>query len=270
MATSGFLSIERLLWLVGILLPLALFGRLFRLKLTRNYRLFLAYLLFDAARSLVSWFYSPGSDFFRNLWLSTEPIIWVMYVLVVLELCSLVFKDYRGIHALGRWIIYGSSVISVLVSIITVLPTWRHSTDAVFSVPRYLMIERGIDFAIVLLLLLLLAFLVLFPIQLSRNVIVHSILYAIFFMSNSMGILIVNLTGYRLSITVSTCLMGVSVLCMVGWLILMSREGEQKIIAIRHPVAVDETRLVAQLAEINATLMRAKKQTNPETSGVRR
>jgi predicted PurR-regulated permease PerM len=111
---------------------------------------------------------------------------------------------------------------------------------------------------------------VLFPIQLSRNVIIHSILYATFFMSNSMGILIVNLTGNRLSIAVSTCLMGVSVLCMIGWLVLMSREGEQKIMAIRHPVPVDESRLVAQLAEINATLLRARKQTSPEASGVRR
>ena len=57
---------------------------------------------------------------------------------------------------------------------------------------------------------------------------------------------------------------------MIGWLILMSREGEQKIMAIRHPVPVDESRLVAQLAEINATLMRARKQTSPETSGIRR
>jgi len=269
MATPGLLLIERSLWLAGILLPLALFIRLFRLKLTGNYRFFLTYLLFDSVRSLVLWFHSPGSDFFRNLWLATEPVIWIMYVLVVLELCSLVFKDYRGIHALGRWIIYGSSVISVLVSIITVLPTWKHSKDAVFSVPRYLMIERGFDFAIVLLLLLLLAFLVLFPIQLSRNVIIHSILYAIFFMSNSMGILIVNLTGYRLSIPVSTSLMGVSVLCVIGWLILMSAEGEHKIVAIR-PAPVDESRLVAQLAEINATLMRARKQTSPEASGMRR
>ena len=269
MTASGVLLIQRCFWLVGILLPLVLFGRLFLLKLAGNYRFFLAYLLFDTVRSLVLWFYSPGSSFFLNIWLSTEPIVWILYVLVVLELCSLIFKDYRGIHALGKWIIYGSSAISVLVSIITVLPTWRRSTDAVVSFQRYLMIERGVDFAIVLLLLLLLAFLVLFPIQLSRNVIIHSILYAIFFMSYSMGILIVNLTGYRLSIALSTCLMCVSVLCMIGWLILMTREGEQKIMAIRH-LPVDESRLVAQLTEINATLLRARKYTSPEASGVRR
>ncbi len=50
----------------------------------------------------------------------------------------------------------------------------------------------------------------------------------------------------------------------------MSRAGEEKIMAIRHPVPVDESRLVAQLAEINATLMRAGKQTSPEASGMRR
>src|SRR5579863_2696654 len=264
MPASGLLLIERSLWLVGNLLALAVFGRFFRLKIARNYRLFLAYLLFDPARSLVLWFYSQYSSFFRNGWLVTEPVIWIFYVFVVLELCSLVLKDYRGIHALGRWIVYGSSTISVLVSIMTVLPTWRHSTQEAFSVQRFLMIEGGIDFAIVLLLLLLLAFLVLFPIQLSKNVIVHSILYAIYFMSNSMGILIVNLTGYQLNLAVITCLMGVADLCLIGWLILMTREGEHKMMAIRHPVRVDESRLVAQLAEINATLMRARKQTNPE------
>jgi hypothetical protein len=105
---------------------------------------------------------------------------------------------------------------------------------------------------------------VLFPIQLRKNVIVHSVLSAIFFTTSSMGILIVNLTSYRLGVSVSTVLMGVTDLCLIGWLVLMSREGEQKIMAIRHPVPVDENRLVAQLAEINATLMRARKQTSPE------
>jgi hypothetical protein len=85
-----------------------------------------------------------------------------------------------------------------------------------------------------------------------------------------MGILIVNLTSYRFGVSVSTILMVVGDLCFIGWMILMSRAGEEKIMAIRHPVPVDENRLVAQLAEINATLMRARKQTSPEASEVRR
>lgn len=270
MAESWVLLIQRLLWFLGILSPLLLVGRLFLLKLSRNYRFFLAYLIFDSTRSLVGWFYSPGSVAYRDLWRATEPVIWLLYVLVVLELCSLVFKDYRGIQALGRWIVYGSLSFSVLVSIVTVLPTWMHSTEEAFSLQRFLMVERGIDFAVVVLLLLLLSFLVLFPVQLSRNVIAHSVLFAVFFTTNSMGILIVNLTSYRLGVSVSTILMAVTDLCLIGWLILMNRDGEQKMMAIRHPVAVDESRLVAQLAEINATLMRARKQTSPEASDLHR
>ncbi|MBZ5591433.1 MAG: hypothetical protein LAP39_04290 [Acidobacteriia bacterium] len=253
-----------------ILSELLLAGDFLRLKLARSYRFFLAYLVFDCVRSLVLWPYSPGSDFFLNLWRATEPLIWMLYVLVVLELCSLVFKDYRGIHALGRWIVYGSLALSVLLSTVTVLPTWMRSTEGAFALQRFLMVERGIDFAVVLLLLLLLGFLVLFPIQLNRNVIAHSILYAIFFTANTLGILIVNLTGYRLSIAVSTSLQGVSILCMIGWLALISREGEEKIMAIRRPMPVDENRLIAQLTEINATLMRASKRTSPEVFGARR
>lgn len=270
MAEPSLLLIQRSLWLLGTLLQFLLVGRLFRLGLAYKYRFFLAYLVFDSIRSLVGWFYSSGSIFYRNLWRATEPAIWFLYVLVVLELCSLIFKDYRGIQALGRWIVYGSLAFSVLLSIITVLPTWVHSAEEPFSLQRFLMIERGIDFAVVVLLLLLLGFLVLFPVQLSRNVIVHSVLFAIFFTTSSMGILVVNLTSYRLGLSVGTCLMGVTALCFIGWLSLMSRAGEEKIMAIRHPVPVDENRLVSQLAEINATLLRARKQTSPEASEIRR
>jgi hypothetical protein len=270
MAEPWLVLIQRWLWFLGTVFELLLVVRLFRLELARKYRLFLAYLVFDSVRSLVMWFYFPGSVAYRNLWRATEPVIWLLYVLVVLELCSLVFKDYRGIQALGRWIVYGSLALSVLLSIITVLPTWIHSTEEPFSMQRFLMVERGIDFAIVLLLLLLLAFLVLFPVQLSRNVIVHSVLFAAFFTTSSMGILVVNLTSYRLGASVSTILMGVTDFCLIAWMILMSRAGEEKIMAIRHPVPLDENRLVAQLAEINATLMRARKQTSPEASDVHR
>jgi hypothetical protein len=268
MVAAWHLSAERTIWLLGILGALLLVGNFFRLKLARNYRFFLVFLIFDGARSVLLWFYSPGSNAYRNVWRATEPVIWILYVLVVLELCSLVFKDYIGVQALGRWIVYGSLALSVLLSIFTVLPTWMRSTEGAFAVQRFLMVERGIDFAIVLLLLLLLVFLVLFPIQLSRNVIVHSILYAVFFTTDSMGILIVNLTGHRLSITVSTLLMGVTVLCMMGWLVLISRDGEQKLMTIR-PVSVDEDRLIVQLTEINATLLRASKRVSPEAFGAR-
>src|ERR1700730_13570395 len=237
--------IERSLWLFHLILSGVLAARFFQLKLARTYRFFVTYLLFDTARSLLSWSFSPGSMVYRNIWRITQPIIWLLYVLVVLELCSLVFREYRGIQALGRWAIYGSLAASVCLSTITLVPAWLHSQDPAFSLQRYLMVERGIDFGMVLLLLLILGFLILFPIQLSRNVIIHSVLYSIFFMSSSMFILLVNVTGYRFIIAVSSWLMGIPTACLIPWITLIPRAGEVKMMAIRKPlVTATEDRLI--------------------------
>jgi hypothetical protein len=252
--------IERSLWLINIILCGVLAVRFFQLKLASTYRFFVAYLLFNAIRGLVGWSFSLESLAYRNIWRITQPIIWLLYILVVLELCSLVFKEYRGIQALGRWAVYGSLAVSVCLSTITLVPAWLHSQDPAFSLQRFLMVERGIDFGMVLLLLLILGFLILFPIQLSRNVITHSVLYSIFFMSGSMAILLVNVTGYGISIAVSCWLMAISMACLIAWMTLITRIGEVKMMAIRKPlVTASEDRLIEQLANINATLLRASK-----------
>jgi hypothetical protein len=259
--------VERSLWLSNIVLNGVLAARFFQLGLARTYRFFVAYLLFNVIRGVLSWSFSLDSVAYRNIWRVTQSFIWILYVLVVLELCSLVFKEYRGIQKLGRWAIYGSLALSVCLSTITLVPTWLHSKDPAFSLQRFLMVERGIDFGMVLLLLLILGFLILFPIQLSRNVIIHSVLYSVFFMSGSMVALLVNVVGYTISHTVSACWMAVSLACLIAWITLITRAGEVKMMAIRKPlVTASEDRLIEQLANINATLLRASKKHSAVTA----
>jgi len=263
MTTLSLALIERSLWLLNVILCVVLSGRLFYLRVARTYRFFLSYLLFSTARSLAMWPLNAESAAYKNLWKLTEPILWILYVLVVLELCSLAFKEYRGIQALGRWTVYGSLTASLLFSAIALLPTWLSSRDPAFSTQRFLMVERGIDFCLVLLLLIVLASLVLFPIQLSKNVMIHCVLYSAFFLSGSMATLVANLTGERFFMIASSCLMAVSISCLVAWIRLLSRDGERKMVVIRaHMQPAEEERLVSQLATINATLLRASKKAN--------
>lgn len=250
--------IERSLWFLGLILSGLLCIRLFFLKLAPRYRFFLALLMLTTVRSVVAWPLDPGSSSYRVLWKSTQPVLWILYTLVVLELCALVFKEYRGIQALGRWTVYGCLAVSVLLSTVILAPTWRNSTEPIMSTVRFLMVERGIDSALVFLLLLLLVFLVLLPIPLSRNVVIHSVLYAIFFVTTALGILIVNLAGSETELVVSIGMQGIFVFCLIAWLTLLSREGETKLAEFRKPLPAQyEHRLVEQLANINATLLRA-------------
>jgi hypothetical protein len=65
--------------------------------------------------------------------------------------------------------------------------------------------------------------------------------------------------------------MGATDLCLIAWLLLIRREGEQKMIVIRHQMpSVDEARLIEQLESINATLLRASKKASPVVSTVQR
>jgi hypothetical protein len=250
--------ILRSLWLLNILLCVGLVLRLLQLKLAGTYKGFFFYLLFIVVRSAVMWPLDLASRAYILIWKLTQPIAWVLYTLIVLELCSLIFKEYRGIQVLGRRVVYGCLAVAILVSMLILTPVWRNSGEPILSTPRFLMVERGIDSALVLLLLLLLVFLALLPIPLSRNVVIHSVLYAAFFMASSLGIFIVNMTRFESGRIISTCLMGVSSLCLIAWIALLSREGESKLAAFRKPLPTAyEQMLVDQLSSINATLLRA-------------
>ncbi len=259
MAAPTLSMIERSLWFLGLVFSGLLAIRLFSLRLALQYRFFVAFLLLSTIRSVAMWPLDPGSKIYMWIWKSTEPVLWILYTLVVLELCALIFKEYRGIQALGRWTVYGSLTASVFLSTVILTPTWRNSNEPILSTERFLMVERGIDSALVFLLLLLLVFLILLPIPLSRNVVIHSVVYAVFFVTSSMAILIVNLIGYAQARgVVSACVQAIFLFCLVSWMTMLSRVGETKLAHFRKPLPVAyEQRLIEQLSHINATLLRA-------------
>ena len=81
--------------------------RLYQLDLNRVYRFFFAYLVLTTARSLLLLPFNVRENTYGLIYLATLPILWVFYILIVLELYSLVLQNYSGIYSLGRWTLYG-------------------------------------------------------------------------------------------------------------------------------------------------------------------
>ncbi|HEX8985327.1 MAG TPA: hypothetical protein VF767_07845, partial [Bryobacteraceae bacterium] len=105
-------SIERYLWYATIAGQAILYFRLWRTGLRDTYKFFSIYVLFCLIRSLllesISLIFPVSraeSNLYAQLWMVTEPVLWILYVLVVLELYSLVFQQYKGIASLGRWVV---------------------------------------------------------------------------------------------------------------------------------------------------------------------
>src|ERR1051325_6219135 len=75
--------------------------RLYCQSLHRRYRILFSFLCFYVIRSLTLlaiglWWQPRPRNAYAWAYVCTEPLIWLFYILIVLELYSLVMQNYRG------------------------------------------------------------------------------------------------------------------------------------------------------------------------------
>lgn len=253
----GSPSLQSALWIFDIFAEVLTAVRLYSIGLHKVYRYFFIYLIFQVFRSLVLAPFDPNSDKYAWIYLFLEPFVWLSYVLVVLEVYSLVSRNYRGIYTVGRWALYASMSVSALISIAVLIPSWLRlyqPSPMQFFLP---MVERGLAFSLVLFLFFILLLLSWYPIPLSRNLLIHCTVYAVFFLGDAAMIMIRNLVSWESYDTVNTIFLALWGCCYAAWILLLTRAGENRMIVVRHDIrAADEERLITQLNAINSTLLR--------------
>ncbi len=248
-----------------------LYLRLRRQKLHRVYRVFAAYVLFRAARSVAlatlprAWYallHRPYFPFANNvygwLWTLTEPLVWALRVLVVLELYSLVLKNHKGIASFGRWTVLAGLTIAILLSSLTLPAEASHSAEKYTVLRCYSLINRGLDASLVIFLLIITAFLAWFPIPLNRNVVLYSMVYALYFIVGTLVEVANNLGGLAAWNAVNLAANSLDLVCLTVWIVFLNAAGEATTVVVRHTwTEQHEELLVRQLAAINASLMRS-------------
>jgi hypothetical protein len=231
--------------------------KLYRTGLYRRYPIFFAFFIFRIPNSIWPMFLEVSSPLYQKVWVLTDPIGLGFYVLMVVELYKLVLNKYKGLYSLGRWALYVSLAISVGISAISLLPRIKPSMPQSSKIMYYVLaVERGIDTALAISIILILCFLSFFPVKLNRNVRVNALVFSIFFLSNTFVLLMRSLFGHHLADEVNTVLLGITAASVVAWLTLLRVAGED----LPHaPVLYGqehESRLLAHLDSLNAALLR--------------
>jgi hypothetical protein len=249
-------SLLSYLWAIAIGANALLAVRLYWLGLNKSYPYFFAYLIFQTFRSLALVAFPVKSYTFAYIFVYTQPVLWVFYVLVVLELYDKVLDDWVGIRSLGRWALYGSLVIAVSVSFLTLIPFWgKEDSKLLFWVTT---VERGVLTSVILFLFLILLFLSRYPLQLNRNIIVHCVVYTIFFLGLSMTLLVRNVRGWEMMRTLNQVVEVISLACYAVWIVFLTQRGEERKVALhQRSNPADERRLKEQLNSMNEMLLRA-------------
>ncbi len=242
---------------ISLLLCAVVAWRLFRSGLYLKYPYFVAFLCFSVVRLLV--LKLPLSRrLYAEIWMATEALLWIFYVLILLELYTLVLERYKGIQSLGKWIFHGSVGLALFIAALSLYPKLGTGQQNDFLM-LFMIAERGILCALALLTLLMTAFLAWFPVPLPRNVILHSVLFAFYFFSKAAALLVRNLMGHAAAQGgTSFAILAVGWICMVLWAWLLTPDGEDTEARVHHRWnEEEEERLLDQLKLINSSLSRS-------------
>ena len=255
MSSAVLVSCLKAVLLVGSVLMVL---KLYRTGLYRRYPIFFAFFIFRIPDSIWPLFLEVSSPLYQKVWVLTEPIEFGFYVLMVLELYKLVLEKYKGLYSLGRWALYLSLAISVSISAISLLPRIKPTMPQSSRIMLYVLAtERGIQTGLAIFIVLILCFLSLFPVKLSRNVRVHALVFSIFFLSHTFMLLMRSLFGLLLVYEVNAILLCITAASVVAWLTLLRATGEETQSAPAVYGPEEESRLLMHLDSLNATLLRA-------------
>ena len=234
--------------------------KLFRSGLYRRYRFFFVYLVSLVPYGICVLALDVKSGLYQKFWTVTAPLFWFLYLLVVFELCGLILEKHKGLYTLGRWAMYLGLAVAVTLSVLSLLPRITPAMPQRSRIMGYILAtERGVDFSLGIFILLILFFLTRYPVPLARNVVVHSVVFSLFFLSHTLGLLLRSAFGLHVSPEINLFLMGTSSACMVAWLVLLNARGEKVQVTTQHFGRGDEERILLQLDALNDTLLRASR-----------
>jgi hypothetical protein len=231
--------------------------RLYTAGLARKYKIFFAFIIFHALCVPLSLVLNQESDAYFWFWVCTQPIALILYIWVVTELIELVLARHRGFFTAGRWAMYAGVTVSVIVSLATLLPKMTPEAPQGTKVLWYCFAaERAVDFSLAIFLVLMVALLNFYAVPLSRNVLVHAVVFTMFFISSSLWTILRNVFGLRYQDSVNTALTAITFACVLAWLFFLSPQGEEAHVKAPWYGPEQEERILSQLDSINAALLK--------------
>lgn len=231
--------------------------RIYSSDLHRRYRAFFSFLIFEVLRTGILTSLSPSSGLYQKVWVLTEPVEWFFYAWVVFELYSLVLEDFRGLYTVGRWALVVAVGVALLASGASLMAPSQHSPQGPLM-SYYFIAERAVYFSLVVFLLTILGIILQYPITLNRNIVVHSVVFSVYFLSNTVIYLFLNARGFDAILMVQYAVSAVGLAALGVWLVLLNPAGEVRKLRLRpHWMPGKEEELVNQLNHLNAALLRA-------------
>jgi len=249
-------------------LSVVLIFRLLWLQDKQNgiYRTFVAFLLAQIFSTLgyYACYWWQQLDY-RIVWSITTSIVAGFSLVLVYALAKAVLAELPGVLRISKIILKVVFPLAIIIAFSTsrseywLTPAKNRygGIDRLFN--AFLVADKGIAFASVLFLLIIFAFILWFPVKMSRNLAIFSIGLVVYFACKA-GLEL--LTIYHLTSSHARSIYGVCInvtlaLCFIYWIVFIDAKGRSAEVRIGHSWRSDEQkRLIEQMEALNGVLMR--------------
>ena len=244
---------------LSIVCHVALLWRLWREGLVRPYPRLALFLAVDLTQSLLVLPFDVKSVAYRNVVFVSSPFIWLLSYFVVLELYRLILEDYPGISSAGRKAVTWCLILAIGISVSTVIPSLNSSESGPFVFKRFFFsVERSVILGLLIFLVLIQLFLARYRLRLSRNRMLYSTGYALYFgLGMAFDVIAVELLQARVFGPISVGIVAVSDLILLTGAFVLARQGEFRPASDTGDTSAERVHLQQQLAEMNRLLTRA-------------
>lgn len=184
------LGLEQALRILEPVCLAILLARIASERLLSLYTAFTAYLVIWFCQDVAPLVFglSLGGDNYALFFFVTEPLAWLLSYLVLLELFDLTFADFPGIRSAGRLLLISAIALSAVIVAGTAAPSLVRLHGVGWLYTLYLVIERSVMILSLILLGALQVLMWRYSLQLPRNTVYYSRIYAIHFATRAVQV----------------------------------------------------------------------------------
>jgi hypothetical protein len=242
----------------------------FRVKLQNVYLVFCVFLGFQLLDSLVSLleFALRDRNFvdYRLSWMAFRVGSWAVSLWMVYALLSAILQSLPGILRGSRIVLNAIFSLALLVAILSASPEFSAVGIKKFPDPidrmllSWYVFDRVISMAAILALVVIIGFVLWFPVQMPKNLALFSVGFLVYFGAKTALRLMRSYVSHDSLIFFSNGIGLVLAACLVYWFVSIKPASQNVQVRLGHSWEVEEQkRLIGQLESMNAALLRSSR-----------
>ncbi len=251
------LGVERVLFYLNVIAEVLLVFRLIQSRLYKIYSSLLLYWLLQVIEGLALLPVDRQSWLYLYVYWGAQTLSIFMALYVVQDLFHIALAEHPAIASFGRRTVLAAMALAAAVTLAGITLDATVLPGHYAAIQRFATFERSMNFVILIFLLVISILLLWFPIKVRRNIAVYISGFVLFALARSFGLLLANLLPQKDTLLVSTILLGLTLLCLLIWLVGIRPEGERVTATPGYRRDAEAMqRLSRQLDSINQTLAR--------------